>query len=462
MTELLYIDTLRGDHATGIAGILKEGGGKFYIHKRALAGHDFINTRKYLQILRDTQQFKYFIGHNRKATFGHAGADDNAHPFHRKQIVLAHNGSLRNSLELMPGHNVRHNISTDSEVLAELLNSQTVDELISRVDGAMALTWWDARDNSMNFLRNDERPLNFVTIKGKNVLIWASEMEQINLVLSHSTLEIEDSYELSEGVHLKIKDNVKEAGWESTNIKLYEPYLPRNHYNKYNNSRQNFLSVEEERIRKNLSLAPHARIQFEFSGFEPSPHGTNRGILTGVPMYNKNIKHCEIVVYNFKPDAYKLKFAFAGELCGIKSIDGQPLQLILRNVVELYHSMDDYVSEFFEAFERSNVIPLPNASNSKADNIYGSKQLEVINGHKVKTSTIKNRSKKYPGPRGRWLGKNCFLRIIGDGCVNCSGNVDIDDSEHLLWTQDDRPYCKKCADKITSGEDIITNDATKH
>ena len=93
------------------------------------------------------------IGHGRAATRGMV-TSKNAHPFivDRKDgsyITLVHNGTLeyQQPFDGMNEHDV------DSAWLAEVLAKEGAKEVLPRVNGALALIWWDSQDGTVNFFR---------------------------------------------------------------------------------------------------------------------------------------------------------------------------------------------------------------------------------------------------------------------------------------------------------------------
>jgi hypothetical protein len=65
---------------------------------------------------------------------------------------------------------------TDSETLLNLfVHENSFKEAIRMARGAWSLVFWDPTTNSLHFLRNKERPMNYAWSKDHKVLLWASE-----------------------------------------------------------------------------------------------------------------------------------------------------------------------------------------------------------------------------------------------------------------------------------------------
>lgn len=189
-TSLLYLDELRGEHSTGVAAVDKAG--DVSVYKRALKASDFIQLKGYTNTLLKAD--KVLMGHNRYATMG-ARDDNNAHPFTHGTITLMHNGTLNNKLDV---NSCKAVFNTDSETIAYALSREDTKEVLERLGGAYALVWYDEEELTLNFARNDERPL-FLGRIGANDLVWASEKAMLELVAEHHKKTLKDVFMLATG-----------------------------------------------------------------------------------------------------------------------------------------------------------------------------------------------------------------------------------------------------------------------
>lgn len=112
------------------------------------------------------------IGHCRSKTSG-AITKENAHPFtfEDEGISGVHNGTLRS----YTGLDTYKYDKVDSEVLYGHLAINGPEETFNKVEGAWACVWWDDYNETLNFIRNDERPLFFTWDKDRKQMFWASE-----------------------------------------------------------------------------------------------------------------------------------------------------------------------------------------------------------------------------------------------------------------------------------------------
>lgn len=198
-TQLLFHDVVRGHHATGVAAI-DTINRSLVVEKKAIASPQFLEEKEVVDNLFAVRHnFNIYIGHNRWATSGAKDDDDNAHPFIHGDIVGVHNGSLRKQSRL----DDHKDFVVDSDNLFYQLNKTGLDDTISKADGAYALVWYDRKDNSLNFIRNDERPLAIARLSN-GYWIWASEIGMLRwLVKRHKQLTLESTTEEKDGVKIK-------------------------------------------------------------------------------------------------------------------------------------------------------------------------------------------------------------------------------------------------------------------
>ncbi len=184
ITNMLWIDTIRGDHSTGL---LYEGLDGPEMFKRAMPGTDFVQLQRTRAILRDIEKTPYLVGHNRAATRG-ALTTDNAHPFQFDHITGVHNGTLTSYHNLSP---VGASHQVDSQHLYHGIAEEGAAAIIPQLQGAFNLIWHDASDNTMHLCKNGDRPYTFAKVKGKDTLIGASEKLMLKWLMNRHLQDIE-------------------------------------------------------------------------------------------------------------------------------------------------------------------------------------------------------------------------------------------------------------------------------
>ena len=191
--SLLWIDTIRGFHSTGVIYPSEEG---VEHYKKAMAGWDFIQLDHVDNILQKVPLMPYFIGHNRAATKGSVSSK-NAHPFQFGDITGVHNGTLTSYTNLTP-QNVTHQV--DSQYLFDAFNRDGAQEVIPKLRGAFNLLWVDESTNTVHMCRNEDRPYTFAKIKDLDILVGASEKAMLKWLIGKHGLAIEYCWTPKEGV----------------------------------------------------------------------------------------------------------------------------------------------------------------------------------------------------------------------------------------------------------------------
>lgn len=140
------------------------------------------------------------IGHNRWATVGVIN-EENAHPFHIKNIIGCHNGTI--PLYEMTHLDTHSYKLTDSQIIFnELSEGKSIVDTIEFLKGAWALTWFDTKTRELNMCRNRERTLFVVKTTDQKTMFWASESWMLSVALARSGIKHEDIFSLIKDKHL--------------------------------------------------------------------------------------------------------------------------------------------------------------------------------------------------------------------------------------------------------------------
>lgn len=198
---LHHLDVLRGRDGAGLYYHTFDGQGEVLkvdsIPDDLVYYYDKTKFNKDMEI--NVHSLNLLLGHNRKATMGKVN-QENAHPFELSNIVGAHNGVLKNqSLTKLPHYNKD---DIDSLSLFKAINDlgqpkvnknfNKMQKIVSQVEGAMALTWYNKSLNQLNIYRNNQRPLFWVLSKDSKTLFWASEEWMLAVALKKSGIECQE------------------------------------------------------------------------------------------------------------------------------------------------------------------------------------------------------------------------------------------------------------------------------
>lgn len=211
-TELLFADTLRGSHGTGVMFDTKQDG--VQVLKAPIPAPRFIESNDYVDLMAFMYKESTFaVGHNRWATKG-SHIYQNTHPFKEGAVTLVHNGTLLT-------HRHFANVEVDSHAICHAINNMGADAAIEQLDGAFALIWHDSRNSTLNFVRNKERPLCFIETTYSWII--CSE-EKLGLwIASRNNQKVVESYELEEGYLNSF--NLLDRTWDSRQVKLRPKYI---------------------------------------------------------------------------------------------------------------------------------------------------------------------------------------------------------------------------------------------
>lgn len=181
--QMLIANSLRGKDGTGVFAAADWGAAKTL----KVSGHPFnlLNSSEYEKWTKERQKkcARFIIGHNRLATTGKKTLQ-NAHPFVHKHITMVHNGTLdKYATDL----NLKQ-YEVDSEVLCAAIADEGIDAAMAKTAGAWAIIYHDAKQNTLNILRNFDRPLFFCRDQFFNRILLASEPMMLQWIIARNGL----------------------------------------------------------------------------------------------------------------------------------------------------------------------------------------------------------------------------------------------------------------------------------
>jgi len=188
--DLMLVSNLRGSNGAGVISYRREpkekDASQCTYTKTIGNGIDVVGLDTYKAMINDRP--KLLIGHTRAPTKGDAKDRKNVHPHLFGDIIGVHNGTLDRVNDVYVGCN-----RSDSAAFFEHLSKVGIDEAMKGLSGAYAFVWINTEEATLNFLKNDKRPLWFATPEGnhKGTLWWSSEPGMLLFVHARYSNKIE-------------------------------------------------------------------------------------------------------------------------------------------------------------------------------------------------------------------------------------------------------------------------------
>jgi len=196
--QALFADTFRGVDSTGIALIDMKTMEEPEVYKKALAAPDFLQLGRSLELLDNNHTWNLMLGHNRAATKGGVH-HHTSHPLQIGDITMVHNGTITNHRDLTDGKD----FVVDSEAIANAIDLDGIEEVVKSINGAFTLVWHDATDNTVNIIRNKERPMYIGISKDANTVLFASEGGMLKWLAARNGIVLDKVFQPAVGMHYK-------------------------------------------------------------------------------------------------------------------------------------------------------------------------------------------------------------------------------------------------------------------
>ena len=385
--QALFVDSLRGKHGTGIIAVNNKGNVETF--KKPMPSPDFLDLKTTRDIISKTTN-TFLVGHNRWATTG-AHTIPNTHPFSHGSIHMVHNGTLDMYKGLTPGKS----FDVDSEAIAYLLSQEQTKTVLEKIEGAYSLVWFDEEGNSLNFARNNDRPMYLAKVDAGDSLVFASEKGMIEWICSRLNLKIEKIFSLKVGVLLSFQLNPAE---DISTIE-FTPKVRDNYYQGYNTYIEKEYKYSKLKKLKGIRVRANSWTPYANAGGHPTQR---YGSLAGT--YDDGIA-----------DPCKVTISSMTEADSVKYI-GKDLMVKVTSVTSDV-SIFGVVIKIIE-------------------------DDDVIEGEITSTSIVPISQEFRLGPGNRYIPLARWTTLTKNGCSNCSST--LTDPDDIHWDIGGNPFCLEC------------------
>ena len=448
MEQALIIDTLRGEDSTGVFYQGLESIGTAGYYKQVADGYTFVNSDDYVKLAQDMDKYWFMVGHNRAATVGAVNVEG-AHPFQEGAITMVHNGTLRSTYHL-PKTQEQLGVAVDSHALCHnlaIMDPEDAHEVFNIIDGAFTLVWHDARDGSLNIIRNSERPLHFAQSRLDDVLYFASEAGQLQWLDTRLKLGLNEICYPEPGLHLKfMRDSLEPKAVKHT-------LTPKYHYGTgysqgsggYDRAYQQWW--EEDEVEGWTSNGVPLGKQ--------EPRQDNRVHVGGrkreIPQRLQEMLLNEDLLIEdrllFTPMAKHVRKENHAFVVG---------HLDSLGITALIHKVEANTAN--AAFDRRWLVRPVGVKYADRD-----RSTPIIICKLVSTATVDSAERiaaatptpqqstddlpdVYPIGDNTWTGRQEWLELTAEGCTYCDAVLHLHDAEKITWLEDEMALCPTCSE----------------
>ena len=404
LKEGLVVCSIRGDDSTGIIKVNKRDTG-FETVKQIGPPTELFNVPRFRSLSMYTASA--MIGHCRKATVGRISRFT-AHPFEADHIVGVHNGTLMNWRSVFKD-TLKEDYEVDSAALFASIAEYGARDTFSALTGAWACVWYDSDEDTLNFLRNEDRPLWWCKTEDGKKIYWASEWQMLDLVLTRNGVKIMKDEE-GRRFHLVAANKWFKWRWNDNKLTLVgEPIeLKGKETVAYNNNNRTPFSWEGNR---HTPKQP-SRVEEKKEVVLVDPDDPDNPLVSLVPNPE------ESTTTSGPSDNSKSQDKTSQSGRQKKTLLSLPRN---SNVVSFERSTN--------TSDKSGSSNSPSKINELNDKLSDLFQNEVL------------------GYNGRFLTRGEFDKCAKHGCAWCQKDLEFNSamSEIAYWVSDEGPVCKDCS-----------------
>lgn len=452
--DMLLMDVVRGWDSTGILAVSCK--------DRELAMEKMVGCPPDLWEFFNSKILDYkgipdgfnrlLMGHNRAATYGKI-TDDNAHPFEFDHIIGAHNGSLTDWKDL-EGYS---KFDVDSKAVFLTIAEKGIEHCWKNFLGAAALTWWDDDYDTINLIRNEQRPLYLAYSKQGDAIFWASEPWMILSAARRNKIDLkvmdEDLYEKFNKGEKDLKDYNPED--------IYSILLKAHNLHTFSVSHNNVKLEEVKELEKKSVVMGYTGYgsngyQAGYKSNNPINHGWAAGSVKGDKVWRgqliKLITTAEVweggqfnrwATFEFD-DGSRIKVfpQHYNDWTSLKSKSNSPGNYYYNVKARPRYILDSKgkPTEMIISFDHLEVVKYVMPNQTAVSN-----NLTVFEGGKDDEAVL-----KYKYQNGQLISSKRWDQIMDamkpkGRCVTCENPLEKEDHEGIKWLKPTEAICPDCA-----------------
>lgn len=420
--HLLYLDVLRGEHSTGICMVDTNKNVKLHKHLGPPSKDETFSNNEIFSSTGNVFNPIVLIGHNRYATKGEVNVE-NAHPFvtQDENIIGAHNGTVYNYILDRIGKNP---FETDSEFIYNSIAERGLKETVKYLDGgAYALTWWNKEENTINILRNNERPLYIA--KSGGAIVWASEKWMIDVASSRVGCEVSDVGMVNIDKHLKYHIPSEEVRPEIEEVKPEKRvYSFREGSNTASQGNYSYRSNYDS----NVSYLNNGKPRIKLTSLNKLLRTQVRVVANRICTDSSGHNYMDMSIIEVLGDIDK---DFDMSTVSVRAyLNGSKISQDL--LMELFDDKDEEETYFITV-----KLKKLKASDSSGKQFYGIvdlRSIEMIEQYVFEEETEGTEAEE----KVEWYKKT------KQGCCHCNAMVTYENRKEVFWVSNDTFFCEDC------------------
>lgn len=455
LNDALILGTFRGADSTGVLTLCEDK--TITSVKALLEGWDFVADEEYLAQPNGWAA----IGHNRAATVGEVILE-NAHPFRCGPIGLVHNGTLTNMGRNLPGFNNKFKVDSIQIAFAlATVEPNDAHKVLSLIDGAFALVWVDERDQSINIVRNGQRPLHFAHNSNKTIMWFTSDGTHLAMLKRRRwclPADMGQIYQFGTNHHFKWKQ-----GTIKPEVFKFSPFVwgttPYNGHlaplNGFGRSGNETKKAKKDRQRRELkteksTMVPSLRRMYLNGTIGIIPSGMIKDLKSTVDLIPEDILRFSPIAWVRYPNRLMPDTPAMGYVRGTVWINHWE-----ADVECIVHNIRDSNSAHVN-LRGWHVVPY-GVTCQMPDSEFPWGIMAKVKAYHIDHSGC-NKPKgdddgTLPGPFGRRVSSSEWAAYTSCGCSNCSRDLWEKEAEDIWWVGEGEttPICKGCAEFLTDG-----------